>query len=113
MKAIIKNSPTGEIVDVHCRSGRVEYFTNDGREFLHSELEFIRPKVEEFIEQESFVIRNPDYPVTWKKDALKAIEMSREETKQKAIEAFTDVFKEVLGACYQSDIDMFKEKLED
>ena len=41
MKARIKSSSNGETVDVHCRSGRTEYFTNDGREFMHWDLEFI------------------------------------------------------------------------
>ena len=43
----------------------------------------------------------------------KAIEMTKKETEEKAVEAFICVFKEILGACYQSDVDKFKEKLEE
>ncbi|MFV0587502.1 hypothetical protein [Bacteroides reticulotermitis] len=70
-------------------------------------------EVEKFIEKESFVVVNPNYPVISVEKALEAVEMVREKMEEKAIEAFTDVFKEVLGACYQSDIDMFKEKLDE
>ena len=70
-------------------------------------------KAKEFIEEQSFVINNPDCQIVSKEDALKAIGMAVKETKEKAVEAFIDVFKEILGACYQNDVDRFEKKLEE
>lgn len=51
-------------------------------------------KSEEYIENESFIVVNPDYPVISKENALIAVKMAREEgvefMKYKAMEAFKD-----------------------
>ena len=43
-------------------------------------------KSEEYIENESFVVVNPDYPVISKENALKAVDMAREEGANSLIE---------------------------
>jgi hypothetical protein len=70
-------------------------------------------KAKEYIEAESFVINNPDYQVVSKEDALKAIEMASKETKEKAVEAFKYAYKDIWGACFEYDLNKFKEKLEE
>lgn len=69
--------------------------------------------VEQKIEDNSFVIGNPNCPILLKSDALRILKEIIENERNKAVESFTNVLKEVLGAYYQSDIDMFKEKLEE
>jgi hypothetical protein len=69
-------------------------------------------KAKEYIEAESFVINNPDCPVISKEDALKAIEMAVKETKEKAVEAFKYAYKDIWGACFEHDLNRFKNKLE-
>ena len=51
--------------------------------------------------------------VVFNEIALTAVSMARKEVGDKAVEAFADVFKEILGNCYQSDIDRFKAKLKE
>ena len=90
-------------------------------------------KAEEFIKDNMQSIMTSPYKseeVVFIEVVRKAIEMVRNEkpehistvqdcelavrvTKEKAVEAFISVFKEILGACYQSDVDKFKEKLEE
>lgn len=43
----------------------------------------------------------------------KAIEMAKIETKRKAVEAFVKTFKQRLGECYQVDVVIFNEFLDE
>lgn len=46
-------------------------------------------EVEKFIEQESFVVVNPNYPVISVEKAWEAVEMERRNVKEEAVRAFT------------------------
>lgn len=52
-------------------------------------------KAIQYIEDESFVVVNPDYPVVSKENALKAVEMAENEVKEKAIVIFNDLIFEL------------------
>lgn len=55
---------------------------------------------EEYIENECFVVVNPDYPVISKENALKAVEISANEERQRAIEAYKQCCQyNVNGGC--------------
>ncbi|MEL5895894.1 hypothetical protein AAE250_20655 [Bacteroides sp. GD17] len=63
-------------------------------------------KSEEYIENESFVVVNPDYPVISKENALKAVDMAREEGANNLIEQ--SVFNGHMK--YQQGMDFMKQK---
>lgn len=71
-------------------------------------------KAEQYINQESFVVVNPDYPVISKENALKAVEMAREEIKEKALEAVKNTILQAYTAFSDEEIlDEFKKELEE
>ncbi|GAE83354.1 hypothetical protein [Bacteroides reticulotermitis] len=49
-------------------------------------------KVEEFIEQESFVVVNPDYPVISVEKAWEAIDMERRNVKEEAVRHLLNLY---------------------
>lgn len=63
-------------------------------------------KSEEYIENESFVVVNPDYPVISKENALKAVDMAREEGANRLIEQASYNGKKK----YQQGMDFMKGK---
>ena len=52
---------------------------------------------EEFIEKQSYVIFNSKCPLVNKKDAEKAVEMARQEEREKACKAFKHMVKTYCG----------------
>lgn len=52
----------------------------------------------DYIENESFVIVNPDYPVISKENAIKAVEIAEEEVRKKALQAYC------LDSCLVHDV---------
>lgn len=58
-------------------------------------------KAEKHIENESFIVVNPDYPVISKENALKAVEIAEKEMKEKAIKAFCFAY----DFCYIENVD--------
>ena len=48
-------------------------------------------KSKEYIESESFVVVNPNFPVIAKENAFKAVAMAQEKMKRKAIETLSSV----------------------
>ena len=66
----------------------------------------------EYIESESFVVVNPNFPVITKESALKAVAMAEEEMKRKAIETLSSVLENwVHGGDVDCIIAEFEEKL--
>ncbi|MCP3894023.1 MAG: hypothetical protein GY706_05260 [Bacteroides sp.] len=57
----------------------------------------------DYIESESFVVVNPDYPVISKENALIAVEMAEREIKQKAIIAACNFCINSGGGCGHID----------
>ena len=69
-------------------------------------------KTKKYIESESFVVVNPDFPVIAKEDAFKAGAMAEEEMKRKAIEVLFSVLDNwVHGGDADCIIAEFEEKL--
>lgn len=64
----------------------------------------------DYIESESFVVANPDYPVISKENALIAVEISKQETKEKCQTAFRSfILRAVFANVFKETLDFEKE----
>ena len=73
-------------------------------------------KAEEFIKYNMQSIMTSPYKseeVVSIEVVKKAIEMTKKETEEKAVEAFKYAYKDIWGACFEYDLNKFKEKLEE
>lgn len=69
-------------------------------------------KSKEYIESESFVVVNPNFPVIAKENAFKAVAMAQEEMKRKAIETLSSVLdNRIHGGDADCIIAEFEERL--
>lgn len=69
-------------------------------------------KSKEYIESESFVVVNPNFPVIAKENAFKAVAMAQEEMKRKAIETLSSVLENwIHGGDADCIIAEFEERL--
>lgn len=65
----------------------------------------------EYIESESFVVVNPDYPVISKENALIAIDLAEKDIKGKAVEAYKKACT-CIGCNHCDDCDSVREFIE-